>query len=238
MPVVFCSTCRAELEVEPSDLGERVECPACRQTFVALQKRLASLNEVERVVRCDHCDGKVTVLEDDLGHRVECPLCHTLFRARTARAGRDRERPRYDPRWDEDDYEDRQYLIERAKRECRTAANALQIIGWIQLVLSPLGFFILLDGNAEVALVVMFISFSVFGLLLSVVQIVGGRQMAQAKNWGLSLIACIFGIAVGLLCGLLGIVGMVFGAMGIAKLCDKRVKRGFQLNNPNYDPDS
>jgi hypothetical protein len=37
MPMTTCPHCRAELEIDPADLGHRVECPACRAAFVADQ---------------------------------------------------------------------------------------------------------------------------------------------------------------------------------------------------------
>ncbi len=35
MPVVACPNCRAELELDPDDIGHRVECPGCLTHFVA-----------------------------------------------------------------------------------------------------------------------------------------------------------------------------------------------------------
>lgn len=35
MPVVACPSCRAELDLDPDDLGHRVECPGCLTQFVA-----------------------------------------------------------------------------------------------------------------------------------------------------------------------------------------------------------
>jgi hypothetical protein len=35
VPVVACPSCRAELDLDPDDLGHRVECPGCLTQFVA-----------------------------------------------------------------------------------------------------------------------------------------------------------------------------------------------------------
>lgn len=35
MPVVACPNCRAELDLDPDDIGHRVECPGCLTQFVA-----------------------------------------------------------------------------------------------------------------------------------------------------------------------------------------------------------
>ncbi len=38
MPVVACPNCRAELDLDPDDIGHRVECPGCLTQFVATRK--------------------------------------------------------------------------------------------------------------------------------------------------------------------------------------------------------
>lgn len=35
MPVVVCPNCRVELDLDPDDIGHRLECPACLATFLA-----------------------------------------------------------------------------------------------------------------------------------------------------------------------------------------------------------
>lgn len=250
MPVVSCPSCRGELDLDAADLGHRVECPLCRGTFTA-DKPAAPPPAArapdppagdERVVRCRHCDGKVTVLTADLGHEMECPLCDRPFVARGE--GESGWRPRYDDRDDrrsryddDDEWDDDRDLIEYAKRECSAAGTGLQVVGWLGLVMSPLQLLqMVMVGNGpadEAWLVGLFLGAFLFIVVLSILQIVGGRHMKQAKSWGLCLAACISGLLSGPFC-----LGLVFGIMGIVKLSNQRVKRGFQLNNPHYDPDS
>lgn len=254
MPVVSCPNCRGELDLDPADLGHRVECPLCRGTFTAdrpvTPPPAARAPDPpagdERVVRCRHCDGRVTVSTADLGHEMECPLCDRPFVARGE--GESGWRPRYDDRGDRrrsryaDEWDDDRDLVEFAKRECNAAGIGLMVTGWIGLALSPLLIlFVVMDaggGKDEAVLIAVFGGFFLFQVVVSILQIVGGRQMRHAKSWGLGMTACISGLGSFLLCGVLGVLGLVFGIIGIVKLNNQRVKRGFQLNNPHYDPDS
>jgi ribosomal protein S27AE len=172
---------------------------------------------------------------------MECPRCGRGFVAGGEKSysrrydDRDDYRPRNRPRY-ADEWEDDRDLVEFAKRECSAAGTGLQVVGWLGLVMSPLQLlqmFMMGPGPAEAAwLVGLFLGVFLFIVVLSILQIVGGRQMKQAKSWGLCLAACISGLLSGPFC-----LGLVFGIMGIVKLSNQRVKRGFQLNNPNYDPD-
>jgi uncharacterized protein YbaR (Trm112 family) len=260
MPVVSCPNCRGELDLDAADLGHRVECPLCRGTFTATAEQPPpaasrapdSPADGEQVVRCRRCDGQVTVSTADLGQEVTCPLCNRWFVAREEGEGRwlprydgggrdrddrPRRRSRYADEWDDD-----RDLVEFAKRECNAAGIGLMVTGWIGLALSPLLILVVVldagGGKDEAVLIAVFGGFFLFQVVVSILQIVGGRQMRHAKSWGLGMTACISGLGSFLLCGVLGVLGLVFGIIGIVKLNNQRVKRGFQLNNPHYDPDS
>lgn len=246
MPVVSCPSCRGELDLDAADLGYRVECPLCRGTFIAEGNKPAAPPASrapdpvgnEQVVHCRHCDGKVSVLAADLGYEMECPLCGRGFVARGEREGG--WRPRHDDRddrrsrFDDDEWDDDRDLIEFAKRECSAAGTGLQVVGWLggifSLILLPIQIFAAIDDGTEAWAIPLFVGLFLFQAVMSILQIVGGRHMKQAKSWGLCLTACISAL-------LSGCIGLVFGIMGIVKLSNQRVKRGFQLNNPNYDPD-
>lgn len=257
MPVVSCPDCRGELDLDAADLGHRVECPLCRGTFTAEGNKPAAPPasrapdppaDGERVVRCRHCDGKVAVLAADLGHEMECPLCGRGFVARGERESG--WRPRYDRRDRDDDRDDRhrdryddewddRKLVEFAKRECNAAGIGLMVTGWLGMALAPLWLVaaaLELSDNTGIG-AVLFGGFFLFQAVVCILQIVGGRQMRHAKSWGLGMTACVSGILSFLMCGVAGVIGLVFGIIGITKLNNQRVKRGFQLNNPNYDPD-
>jgi DNA-directed RNA polymerase subunit RPC12/RpoP len=260
MPVMSCPSCRAELDLDATDLGHRVECPACRKQFVAEVAPPVSppttprVDPDEQVGRCDRCSREVAVLADDLGHNVECPWCRAVFipprRPESSRRKDNTKLPRYDDeeyeterwrrqRYDEDDEDDdsRSYLIKYAKRECEAPGTGLQVVGWLGIVCAPFqllqlalpaapggqpGWFPYIIGSAVVYQVVM-----------SILQIMGGGMMKQAKSWGLSLTACITALLSGPC-----FLGLIFGIMGIVKLSNRQVRRGFRMNASQYDQEA
>ena len=63
-----------------------------------------------------------------------------------------------------------------------------------------------------------------------------GKQMMEAKQYGLCLVACVMVLIPGVspCC----VIGLFFGITGITRLNDPRVKRGFAANRPGFDPDA
>ena len=215
-------------------------------------------------VICQHCDGAISVNEEDLGHPIECPLCSKVFVARGAgssyvgaskyddddyRPRRKRRRSRY-----RDDDEDDDDPVGHAIREVNASAVGIIVCGWISVVICVVRLVfvvfaigVLMPGGpggfgagggagvgSEIQLVIAIVS-NIMGVFYGGFAIFAGSQMRKAKNYGLSMTICIISLVPVLnpCC----ILGLIFGIMGLVKLNETRVKKGFQMNRPGFDPD-
>ncbi len=267
MPLVACSHCQSESEVDAADLGFKVECPTCQRVFTAkaeaapppvLPQAPPEPSGPQEVI-CQHCEGAISVNEEDLGHPIECPLCSKVFVPRGAgsnydedfRPRRKRRRTRYRDDYDDEDDDPVGYAI----REISASAVGIMVCGWIGVGLCVLRLFFIVfavgflmpggpggfgGGGAaagpqewEIALGIVG---NIMGIFYGGFAIFAGSQMRKAKNYGLSLTVCIVSLIPGLnpCC----ILGLIFGIMGLVKLNESRVKKGFQMNRPDFDPDA
>lgn len=99
MPIINCPNCRTELEIDATDFGYRMQCPACHSAFTPdpsptqpppLPPPPPPIEPGTRVLTCPRCQGQVGIAEEDLGHDMRCPLCDRVF---TATADRPSSRP-------------------------------------------------------------------------------------------------------------------------------------------------
>jgi uncharacterized C2H2 Zn-finger protein len=282
------------LEVDATDLGHRVECPACRAVFTAETSPPPPPTPApdSRVVVCTECRADVTVAAEDLGHLLQCPRCNGTFVAagpppgradrqeadddrgpgwqrrseRQSRYDDDDDRPRRRSRYDDDDdydrprrrrrrpsrydddYEDNspEGLIAHAKRECGAAGIGLIVIAVLGLLGGVLGVVLygaVLGGafgggggggfgNMSPEEVWVNMGMSVLQLFVSGFLLYAGIQLREVKQYGMCMIALVMAMVPGFSpCCLLG---LVFGIIGITKLNDPRVKRGFEANRAGY----
>jgi hypothetical protein len=90
-------------------------------------------------------------------------------------------------------------------------------------------------GANEELVMVLLVGYGVYSILMGGFLVYAGIQMREAKQYALSMIACVVALIPGVSpCCLLG---LIFGIMGISKLNEARVKRGFEANRTGYDPD-
>lgn len=159
----------------------------------------------------------------------------------------DRPRRRRRSRYDDDDTPDD--LIAYAKRECSAAGVGIIVIGVLTVLVGLLriaagalggvggagGGGAGAGGPDEGLMMVIMIGYGVYSLVMGGFLVYAGTRMREAKNYGLCMIACVLSLIPGLspCC----ILGLVFGIMGVTKLNDSRVKRGFEANKPEYDGD-
>lgn len=217
------------------------------------------------VIPCPACGEPVTVAAEDLGHSLRCPLCAVRFPAppppddppwRPAHGPPPRRGGSSDRRRDQyDDYNDRtrrerewpyrehgespQELVRNAKTQCTAAGTGLIFVGSLSVLMGLVRaggmLFWIVDGTADTWIYLHF-GYGLYSLLVGGFWVYAGRQLQQAKHYGLCLVACgtilIPGVSP---CCLLG---LVFGIMGLVKLNAPDVKAGFAANRPGYDPDA
>jgi hypothetical protein len=75
----------------------------------------------------------------------------------------------------------------------------------------------------------------VYQILASAFILYAGTQMREAKQYAVSMIACI--VVMIPLFSPCCILGLIFGIMGLIKLNEARVKQGFEANKPGFDAD-
>lgn len=219
-----------------------------------------------RVIACTECGERVTVMVEDLGHTLRCPMCARRFRAprepsaeppwRSAAGPPPRRASDYDSRRREqyDDYNDRarrrrlwpyrehddnpRELVRYAMTECAAPSTGLIVVGVLTVLIGlwrAVSMFWVFDEPVDSGLYLL-LGYGLYSVLVGGFWVFAGIQMKEAKMYGLSMIACITVLIPGVSpCCVLGIV---FGVMGISKLNDPRVKRGFQANRPGFDPDA
>lgn len=82
----------------------------------------------------------------------------------------------------------------------------------------------------------LWLGYGLYSVLVGGFWVYAGLQFKEAKQYGLCLVACVTVLIPGVSpCCLLG---LIFGIMGLTKLNNARVKKGFQANRPGYDPDT
>ncbi len=278
MPVAPCPQCAAELDLDADDVGQLVECPACRAQFTAAPPPAPPPPPepppaVEpapdtRVIACPECGERITVAVDDLGHRLVCPLCDRPFLTppplhtadeppwRSAGGPPPRRSAYDDHRRDPyDDYNDRGHrrrswpyrehdespkaLVRDAQTECTGPGTGLIVVGSLSILMGLVRagsmLFWVADGTAD-AETYLWIGYGVYSLAAGAFWVYAGIQLQQAKLYGVCLVACVTVLIPGVspCC----VLGVIFGIMGLTKLNDPRVKKGFAANRPGYDPDA
>lgn len=222
--VIACPECGEQVTVMAEDLGHTLRCPLCARRFRAPREPSAE-------------------------HTADPPW-------RNAVGPPPRRASDYDSRRREqyDDYNDRarrrrlwpyrehddtpQELVRYAKTECAAPSTGLIVVGVLTVLVGmwrAVSTFWMLDEFADSGLYLL-LGYGLYSVLVGGFWIFAGIQMKEAKLFGLSMIACITVIIPGVspCC----ILGLIFGTMGISKLNDPRVKRGFQANQPGFDPDA
>ena len=254
MPVAVCPHCTAELDLDADDLGQLVECPACQKQFTAGPPPAPEPPPPEppppadtRVIVCPECREPVTVAVEDLGHSLRCPLCARQFhtnppltpaddtppwRAADVPPGRQREWP-YIVRTDTP-----KALVRDAKTECTAAATGLIIVGAMTVLVGLVraGSTLWMVGEFDEPGTYLWLGYGLYSVLVGGFWVYAGLQFKEAKQYGLCLVACVTVLIPGVspCC----VLGLIFGIMGLVKLNDSRVKKGFQANRPGYDPDT
>jgi len=251
--VVTCPECNGQVGVLKEDLGHDMRCPLCDKVFTA---RLDGGRRSSR--RGDDGDrsppwrsgsrsgsrsGDLPRYDDDKdddrgGSR----------RSRYDDDDDDDDRPRGRRRRRYDDDDTPEDLVRYAQRECGATGVGLMIIavlGFLGGVLGLVVYGMMIGGafpndagpgggvpewqiyfNMAVCVVQLFV-----GAFL----LYAGMQIRQAKQYGMCLVACI--ICMVPYFSPCCILGLVFGIMGIVKLSDARVKKGFEANKPEYQGD-
>lgn len=192
------------------------------------------------VTVCPHCGVDVDLNAEDGGEPVECPACHSVFTAPLPIA-RPVKRLRHRMRSSRNYYDSAEYLIHHAKSECNVPASGLIAIGALS-VFNGLGTAVGggLAGKPAFGIPAnwmpaLYLGYGLYMAAAGAFQIYAGRQMRGAKQYGLCLIACITAVIPGVSpC----VIGFVFGIMGLIKLRDPWVKKGFAANRPGFDPDT
>lgn len=225
--VVTCPRCQGKVGVAKEDLGHDLRCPLCDRVFTAGGEDRPSRRDDDRPPpwRRDGEPGRMPRYDDDEYDRP-----------------RRRRRSRYDN--DDDSPED---LIAYAKRECSGAGTGLIVIGVLGLVVCILAIAFVIAvlsgafgddmGPAAKTDVELWINLGscVLQLFVSGFLVYAGMQLREAKQYGVCMIASVISLIPGFSpCCLLG---LIFGIMGITKLNDSRVKRGFEANKPGYTGD-
>lgn len=78
----------------------------------------------------------------------------------------------------------------------------------------------------------LLLGYGLYSLAVGGFWVYAGWQLKRAKQYGLCVVACATALVPGLyLCCPLN---LVFGLLGLRRLTDPRVKRGFEANRPGY----
>jgi predicted Zn finger-like uncharacterized protein len=245
--VVTCPECNGQVGVLKEDLGHDMRCPLCDKVFTA---------------RLD--DGRRSSRRGDDGDRS--PPWRSRSRSGDDDKSDDRggsRRSRYDDDDDDDDrprgrrrrrYDDDdtpEDLVRYAQRECSASGIGLIVIaclGFLGGLLILVMYGIILagglpgirggaggGGGIDDAQIFLNMGMGVLQLVVSAFLLYAGAQLRQAKQYAMGMVACIICMVPYFSpCCLLG---LVFGIMGIVKLSDARVKKGFEANKPEYQGD-
>lgn len=241
--VVTCPECNGKVGVLEADLGHDMRCPLCDKVFTAT---LGGLPPQAR--RRDDSDepswrrsrsGDLPRYDDD---RYDRPRRSRYDDEDEYDRPRRRRRSRYD-----DDSPDE--LVANAKRECAASGVGMIIIACWGFVFGLLGIALyaaIIGGAFPVGggpagggmpewQMYFNMAVCVLQLFTSGFLLYGGLQMRQAKQYGLCMVALIISMVpyFSPCC----ILGLIFGIMGLVKLSDTRVKRGFDANKPDYQGD-
>lgn len=203
------------------------------------------------VVVCPHCRTELDLDAEDVGRLVECPACDKQFTADPPPAvedeppwrktadpeNADTHRPRRRP-WPFRDFEESPAgLVRYAQDQCNGAGCGLVVVGALTL-LAGLGriFLTVIAGNNASGPTPLLLGIAVYSVFVGAFWMYAGKQMMEAKQYGLCLVACVMVIIPGVspCC----VIGLFFGISGIARLNDPRVKDGFAANRPGFDPDA
>lgn len=201
---------------------------------------------------CPHCGTELEVDFADCGREVECTACHTAFTMPlpvvrpVKRPLQNRRRRRR--RDDIDEHSSPEELIDHAKCECSGPANSLLATGAIT-VFFGLGASVFggmpafggpvcgrpLSGLSDEQTAVFFFFYGLYAILVGAYQCYAARQMQRARQYSICVFACVMALIPGV--GPV-IFGTLFGYLGLQKLRDPWVKKGFAANCPGYDPDA
>lgn len=241
--VVTCPECNGKVGVLEEDLGHDMRCPLCDKVFTATAGGLPP-----RASRRDDDDGPSWRQSRSGGGGLPRYDDDRYDRRRSRYDDDEYDRPRRRrSRYDDDSPDE---LIAHAKRECSASSVGLIIIacwgffgGLLVIVLyaamlggafpNPNGG----PGAGGMSEGEMFFNLGqgLLQLFVSAFPMYAGLQMRQAKQYGMCMIACVIAmVPVFSPCCLLG---LIFGIMGIVKLNETRVKRGFDANKPDYQSD-
>lgn len=225
--VVTCPECQKQVAVATEDLGHLMLCPLCDEQFIP------SRSDNLQTSPEDSGDGYRVMAERDEGPPWR----------------REREDDDYDRRrrrslaYRRDEDESPRSLIRYAKAECSASAVGLIVVGALTILFGALRLVLVggvlatgaTDEDEQLAMAVG-IAVGVYSLVMGAFVVYAGSRMREAKNYPLCMIGCVLVLIPGIspCC----ILGLVFGIMGITKLNDGRVKRGFEANRPGYDPDA
>ncbi len=223
--VVTCPECNGKVGVLEADLGHDMRCPLCDKVFTATLGGLPP-----RAPRRD----------DD-----EDPSWRRSRSGDSRRSSRYDDKDEYDrPRRRRSRYDDDSpgELVANAKRECSASGIGIIIIGVITILTGLLRFGIGVVGAGvgagagdEGVMMVINLAYGVYSLVVGAFWVYAGIQLKEAKMYGLCMVGCVMALIPGVspCC----ILGLIFGIMGIVKLNDSRVKRGFDANKPDYQGD-
>lgn len=199
------------------------------------------------VTICPHYGTEQDVDFADSGHAVECRACHTAFTMPLPVAGpvKRPRRPRL-PSILNDDTPPGD-LIRHAESECRNAADGLFILGSIALYLGvvfAVAAGIALFGGPDCeaytfakadAQGAFFFGYGLYALVIGAFQCYAAKQMRRGKQYAICVIACVVSLIPGFApC----YISLFFGIMGLVKLRDPWVRKGFAANRPGFDPDA
>lgn len=202
------------------------------------------------VAICPHCGTEQDVDFADCGQAVECTECHAAFtmplpvirpvkRLLPKRRRRNRDVI--------DEHSSPKDLILHAKSECRNAADGLFILGALAVFFGSVyavaaGIAVFGGPDCEPytfvtpnELAIFYFGYGLYALLIGAFQCYAARQMLQAKQYSICVVACVVSLIPGFApCYLT----LFFGVMGLMKLRDPWVRKGFAANRPGYDPDA
>jgi hypothetical protein len=194
------------------------------------------------IVNCPSCKQELELDDSYRDWTVRCPHCDREFVP--GKQGRPR-RDEPDEEDEEDEYEEErdEYVYgyqgthrEEAQAMVSGPGLAMEICGWIGVVLTALGGLLMVIGvmsdrrNADTeGLLIMGCCLGVFLLPYSLVMAIGGRHMRNLSSRGWAMTAAILGV---LAIPLMGCGGIIHGALGIWALVvleKPQVRRAFGL---------